>query len=161
MDWLNVESIEDLKAFGNLQKTRVLIRKDLETLFKNKKSKDKNIVEMIKLNSGSWQGLFDKIIALRSVIEDLQNNLVNNNIVKEGYFNNLACEYIFYILELDGKQRADKLKITMKCYSNKKIAKKWRDSIAKVIHPDKCPNKGATEAIVKLNQLYEEMVGNE
>ena len=49
----------------------------------------------------------------------------------------------------------------MKCYSDKVAAKEWRDSIAKVIPPDKCKHINANEAICKLNQLYEDMVSIE
>ena len=171
MEWLNVNSVEDLKKFGKMNNVKLIAKKDIESLFKDKKSKEKNIVNMISINSGSWVGLYQKIVALREVISYLDDNVITKNfedIIKEQnhseekalvYFNSKEAEYIFYLLELDGKQRADKLNITMKCYSNKNEAKAWRDSIAKVIHPDKCKNKRASEAICKLNQLYEDMIG--
>lgn len=171
MEWLNVNSVEELKKFGKINHVKSIAKKDIESLFKNKNSKDKNIVYMISINSGSWVGLYQKIVALREVISYLEDNVIikniddTNKVANESedktsvYFNSKEAEYIFYLLELDGKQRADKLNITMKCYSNKNEAKMWRDSIAKVIHPDKCKNERASEAICKLNQLYEDMIG--
>lgn len=166
MEWLNIESVEELKQLGTMRKVIRMIKKDMADLFKDKESRDKNIVSMIEVKSNSWQGLYQKIVALREVITYIDGNfIINKNIDNlkeegrdEGYFNSKESEYIFYLLELDGKQRADKLNITMKCYSSKKEAKLWRDSIAKIIHPDKCNNSRANEAICKLNQLYEDML---
>lgn len=171
MEWLNVNSVEELKKFGKLKPVKSVIKRDIINLFKDKNSKDKNTVEMLSVNSGSWLGLYQKIVALREVISYVNNNVIikdSDNITQEtnqkekkrsAYFKSKEAEYIFYLLELDGKQRADKLKISMRCYSNKNEAKAWRDSIAKVIHPDKCKDERANEAISKLNQLYEDMVG--
>ena len=72
-----------------------------------------------------------------------------------------ACEYIFYLVELDGKLRMDKLGITPTLFSNKKTAKRWRDRISKVIHPDCCHHQRASEAMAELNQLYNQMTGGE
>lgn len=164
MDWLWADSVDDLKKLGKMNEVKSLIKKDIADLFKDKKSKDKNIVEMIKVTSGSWKGLYDKVTALREVIFYLgskNNDSDECNDEDEKYFKSKADEYIFYLLELDGKQRADKLNITMKCYSDKSEAKKWRDSIAKVIHPDKCNNERANESLSRLNQFYKEMLGDE
>jgi len=46
----------------------------------------------------------------------------------------------------------------MSCYSDKIAAKRWRDYIVKLIHPDRCKNEKAGEALVELNQLYEDMI---
>lgn len=173
MEWLNVSSVEELKKLGKLKPVITLIKKDTEKLFKDKESKDKNIVSMLSIKSNSWVGLYQKIVALREVICYLNNNVMKlskelgeekREFLKNNdfdYFTSKEAEYIFYLLELDGKQRADKLKITMNCYSNKNKAKVWRDSIAKVIHPDKCKDERAHDAICKLQQLYEDMIGFE
>ena len=132
MEWININSIDDLKKMGKLKPVMKMIKDDLAKLYAGKRSKDKNIVEMINVRSNSWQGLYDKIIALREVINSVESNYINSNNKTEfqvtarkstSYFNSLEAEYIFYLLELDGKQRADKLHITMKCYSDKAFAK--------------------------------------
>lgn len=173
MEWLKVSSVDELKKLGKIQQTMLVIKKDIERLFQDKKSKDKNVAAMLSVKSNSWDGLYQKIIVLREVISYINDNAIikNSDVVtkvesqgeidESAYFKNKEAEYIFYLLELDGKQRSEKLNITMKCYSNKKEAKIWRDSIAKIIHPDICKDQRANEAICKLNQLYEDMVGVE
>lgn len=50
------------------------------------------------------------------------------------------------------------LNITEQCYSNKTVAKKWRNTIAKTIHPDICNIETSKEALSELNKIYENMV---
>lgn len=122
---------------------------------------------MITIKSNSWVGLYQKIVTFRELVTYLNDKVIEkgneNKEAKQSnyesvYFTSKEAEYIFYLLELDGKNRAEKLNISMKCYSNKSEAKRWRDSIAKVIHPDICKNPRAKEAVLKLNQLYEDMI---
>ena len=68
-------------------------------------------------------------------------------------------EYIFYLLELEGELRMQKLGINKSHFTNKKKAKQWRDKISKEIHPDKSDHKKAEEAMAKLNSIYEAMIG--
>ncbi|MEG1003048.1 hypothetical protein [Clostridium sp.] len=166
MKWINVTSVSELKKFKTLKNARISINKDVNDFFKKKGCKDKNINGMIKINSNSWQGLYDKIVIFRELLKefDIDESEISEIEVKEisrsksKYFSSEECEYIFYLLELDGKERGDKLKITRDCYFDKKVAKKWRDNIAKKLHPDKCSHKEAANAISKLNQLYEDMI---
>ena len=160
MEWINVNSVEELKKIcKKLSIAKKMIKVDIEKMYNGKESKDKNISEVIKISSNSWKGLYDKIKAFREITNYIDLTYINKN--SNIYFKSKGAEYIFYLLELDGKQRAEKLNITMKCYSYKVAAKEWRDSIAKVIHPDKCKHINANEAICKLNQLYEDMVSIE
>lgn len=154
MEWFNVESVDELKKLGKFREIGAKIKKDC------------NGIVNIKL--GSWKNLYNSILSLRQLVLDLQGYkvIVKDNIeVNRGqatnvYFNSLASEYIFYLLELDGKDRLDKLNINRKYYSNKKLAKGWRDKIAWEIHPDRCNIDGADRALAKLNQLYEGMISN-
>lgn len=165
MDWLNANNIEDIKKFGTLNEVKKIIKNDLKVYFSGVKSKDKNIIEMISVKSSSWIGLLDKIKALKIFVNefsDIKNNeIYNSDAYNNDYFKSKTDEYIFYLLEMDGKQRAEKLKINRKCYLNETEAKKWRNQIAKELHPDKSNHKKATQATAKLNQLYKEMVGYE
>lgn len=167
MDWINVKSVDDLRNFKTLKNARIEINKDIKEFFKKKKCKDKNINEMIKITSNSWKGLFDKIVVFREFLNEFtvsknEISTIETKEINEGesskYFICDEYEYIFYLLELDGKERANKLKITRECYSDKKVAKKWRDNIAKKLHPDKCKHEDAACAVAKLNQLYEDMI---
>ena len=114
---------------------------------------------------GSWKNLYNSIIELKQLIHEFEGEInegnINNNYNDNKYFISKASEYIFYLVELDGKERMEKLKVTRKHYSNKKVAKEWRDNIAKEIHPDVCKIKDAEKAIAKLNQLYSGMISNE
>ena len=79
----------------------------------------------------------------------------------EQYFISPSIEYIFYLVELDGEIRMNKLNITSKLFKDKKEAKSWRDKISKLIHPDVCPHAKSSEAMMKLNELYQQMTGRE
>lgn len=76
--WLTVNSIDELKSLGNLKNVKLMIKSDINTLFNQKESKDKNISEMIKIQSNSWKGLFQKIIAFREVVSYF-NNIYDNS----------------------------------------------------------------------------------
>ena len=154
MEWFNVKSLDELKKLGKFREVGTKVKSDC------------NGIVNIKL--GSWKNLYNSIVNLRNFLDRLQgehqqvttNTKVIANQSSNGYFNSLASEYIFYLVELDGKDRLDKLKVNRKFYSNKKLAKSWRDKLAKEIHPDKCNIPQAKEAIAKLNQLYEGMIDN-
>lgn len=165
MDWLNAQSLTDLKKYKTLTNLTKEINKDIKNLFGNKTFKDKNTIKIIDIKSNSWKGMYDKIVTFRAIINELNSNddVVASNSVSNynGAFKSQVDEYIFYLLELDGKVRADKLNVTRGCYSNKKDAKAWRDNIAKIIHPDKCSDCRANEAYLKLTDMYEEMLGYE
>ncbi|WP_252250813.1 hypothetical protein [Clostridium sp. ZBS13] len=136
MEWLKCETKEKIlkEKYGSLDKLRKAIKKDCRQLLLQYNSSDKNVIEMFRITSGSWKGIVDKINIFKNVIKKL-NMDVNK-------------------VEIDGVKRAKALNITKIQYSNKKATKKWRDNIAKKIHPDICNVKGANKAISKLNQLY-------
>lgn len=156
MEWFNVNSIDELKKLGKFREIGSKVKTDC------------NGIVNIKL--GSWKNLYNSILNLHNLMDQLQgdtkiNSLTDNTEVISGqvsdtYFTSTAAEYIFYLLELDGKDRLNKLNVTKRLYSNKKLAKSWRDKIAWEIHPDKCKISGANKAFAKLNQLYEGMIDN-
>lgn len=74
------------------------------------------------------------------------------------YFSSEACEYLFYLLELDGEVRMTKLGITRTLFMKKEAAKKWYRQIAKLIHPDHCTHPNATRGMDVLNDLYTQMI---
>ena len=176
MEWLKCDTEEKVlkENYGTLKNLIKSIKIDNKDLFSNYESKDKNIGDMIKITSNSWKGITEKIIIFKEVIKSLniniygENNAYKNSYLKnnedgknveekENFFKSEEAKIIFYLLEIDGLKRAKALNITRMQYSNKKEAKKWRDNIAKKIHPDICKHKEAARAISKLNQLYEEM----
>ena len=152
MEWFNVESLDELKKLGKFREVGAKVKTDC------------NGIVNIKL--GSWKNLYNSILNLHELLDQLQiskavpTTPVFSQEAYNNYFVSPAAEYIFYLVELDGKDRLDKLNVTRKLYSNKKLAKSWRDKSAKEIHPDKCSIPNSKEAIAKLNQLYEGMIDN-
>ena len=79
------------------------------------------------------------------------------NYDEEMYFKTKECRYIFALVELDTELRSEMLGITLELYENSVKAKRWYNSIAKIIHPDISKHPNAKEAMSKLNELYEGM----
>ena len=75
----------------------------------------------------------------------------------KGFFINESVEVIYYLTQLDGKARADKLGIQMKHYASKKQANIWHDKLLNKIKNSEHELKD--EAIEKLEHLYKEMIG--
>lgn len=139
------ESKDELKSIGEFKTLKTIIN----DLFEN------NII----ISTNSWENLYKSI----SNIKELCNLSRSNHPSKANNFNDLyfkgeAEKYIFYLLELDGKQRLDKLGINKLHYAKKEIASKWRNNIAKLIHPDVCNHPNAEKAISELNDMYKEMI---
>ena len=158
MDWMNASNVEELKKLGKFKEVREQIKQDI------------NADKMIKISGRGWKELYQSIQKFKETISKLQgkdSSRVNNQteiiIPHENhiYFATQVCEYIFYLVELDGKLRMDKLGITPTLFSNKKAAKQWRDKISKAIHPDHCLHEKANEAMAQLNALYHQMTGGE
>lgn len=99
-----------------------------------------------KITARGWDDLFKKISEFKPA---------------DTYFISDATEYIFYLVELDGEARTKKLNITSNLFKNQKAAKSWRDKISKTIHPDICHHVKASEAMTKVNELYQQMTGRE
>ncbi len=74
------------------------------------------------------------------------------------YFISREAEIIFYLVELEGETRLKKLGINRTHYSNKNKATKWRNDLAKLIHPDKCDHPEAVKAFTILEKMYHEMI---
>ena len=74
------------------------------------------------------------------------------------YFKSNADQYIFYLVELDGKTQATKLGISKLMYHNADLAKKWYRQIAKIIHPDITKHPKSEEAMSVLNDIYKKMM---
>lgn len=145
-------TIEELKKIGNIRK----LRKELKEL----------LGDNIKIKTKSWKDLLESIEALKKIAElinkmdSTQEEKEEHELDKEQdlYFKGEAEKYIFYLLELDGKTRLNKLGVNKMHYAKKETASKWRNEIAKKIHPDNCTNKMAQKAMNELNYLYREMV---
>lgn len=95
---------------------------------------------------------------------DIDNNVSKKDeIIEENdkYFKSKVHRIVFALVELETESRAQILNITNELYHDKKKAKKWRDNLSKMIHPDICKIDGAVEAMSVLNELYEGMIEDE
>lgn len=159
MEWVNVSCIDELKALGNFREVSKLVKSEAG--------------EVGKISGRGWQTLYDSIVAFRTTINKFNKNECKDKIENdtkaefkdkdvndEFYFTSKAMEYIFYLLELDGEIRMKKLEVTKSHFSSKKNAREWMKNISKEIHPDKCKNSKAVDAMAKLNNMYSSMVKN-
>ena len=77
--------------------------------------------------------------------------------MEELFFKDKVSAKIFYLTQLTGEIQMKFLGITMGHYSNKKLAKKWRDEQLKVLV--NCEHGFKDLAIEKLEKLYRGMGG--
>lgn len=151
MRWVEVTSVEDLKALGNFREVSKIIKEDLEGI--------------ADIKDRSWKGLYDKVIKFRQLLESMIKNESTKeiNTIEENYsfFTSKANEYIFYLTELEGDIRMKKLGITKSHFTSKKKSKEWRDKISKEIHPDINHHPKSQDAMAKLNSIYSSMIGKE
>lgn len=145
MNLFNANSEEELRKYGKLNN----VRNELKKLLGSE----------VKIKSNNWSNLFKSITALKRISLYIFGD--NNNVellTNDIYFKGETERYIFFLLELDGEQRLEKLGVNRVHYSNKEIADKWRNGIAKIIHPDVCSHIKAEEAMAELNEMYREML---
>lgn len=149
---LKAENIEEFKELGKMLEIKYEVQEKLG--------------DRIKIRSRSWEELFSAIQQLKQLLNFQLNeiassnqlNLPSKNDSNIDYFKTRTDEIIYALIELKGKQRQEKLNITKFCYNNAQYAKKWRNDILKLIHPDKTKHPRAEEAMTLLQELYEGMV---
>ena len=74
---------------------------------------------------------------------------------KNLYFKDEEAKYIFYLVEIGGKNQTDLLGIKRIHYINKDMAKSWYEEIKNKIMDSKHPK--LTEALAELEKLYKGM----
>ncbi len=143
MDFFSASSVEELKKCGKLKQVRAVIKEMFEP--------------NIKIKANTWENLYKSINDLKKIIPyipiETETKQTNNL-----YFKGDAEKYIFFLLELDGKERSDRLGINKVHHIDKEVATQWRNKIAKIIHPDVCKHCKAEKAMAKLNEIYEGMI---
>lgn len=77
--------------------------------------------------------------------------------MEELFFKDKVSAKIFYLTQLSGETQMKFLGITIAHYSNKKLAKKWRDEQLKVLK--NCEHGFKDLAIEKLEKIYKGMGG--
>lgn len=145
MSWIHVDSVEELKSFGKFNEVKAMIKQDVGV--------------NIKITGRGWKELFTSIQNFKALVESLELVSVKEVADDSHYFASVGTEYIYYLVELDGELRTQKLGISKAQFTNKKKAKEWRDQIVKQIHPDVNHHPNATQAMNILNEIYATMVG--
>lgn len=169
-DWININNEEEFKKLGNFIYVRKLIKEDLNE-FKSKNCiTEIDILKVLHMTSNSIIGLVEKIKVIKTFVKanyinvEEKNDLEKNNSTDVNsdreYFKSEAHELIYYLIQLDGEERMDKLNIYSTHYHDKELAKSWYKDIAKKIHSDKLNNReiiGAEEAMSELTAIYKKM----
>ncbi|HFJ9494793.1 hypothetical protein CN520_02720 [Bacillus cereus] len=148
MKWFEVKTVEELRQLGKLKDIKFKVSNDLGP--------------NIKVVARSWDDLFVAVKSLKRFVEFKTGSYefkekVENNVP---YFKSEVDKLIYYIMELDGEVRQEKLNITPFHYQNKEFATTWRNKLMKKLHPDVCKHPMAQKATVELNYLYARMVQN-
>ncbi|MGL4335259.1 MAG: hypothetical protein ACRCST_00090 [Turicibacter sp.] len=145
MKWVDVKSVEELKTLGKFR--------DVCTEVKTSAGPN------VKISGKGWQQLFDSIVEFKKSASQVKPSSLSVNEKDNDYFVNDAVEYIFYLVELEGDVQMKKLGIGKTHFTNKRVAKTWRDKISKQIHPDVSNHPKASDAMANLNDLYQQMTG--
>lgn len=112
--------------------------------------KKKIILDVEELLDSQTEDKFEFLFSLQ-IIQQLFN--------KNEFFISQEEEYIFYLTQLDGEVRQQKLKALPPLYANKKAATLWRNKIIQIIHPDKSRHPFVNKASQQLELMYKEMTG--
>ena len=124
----NIKSIEDLENSGSITDWIVYLRNLIKPL----------TIEEIE----TYTELFE-------IVRAIQKNWLP---VIDGPFISKQAEIIYYLTELDGKKRAEKLGLNDEHYNDKAKAKIWYQKLSNLVHPDKGGNK---EAFSTLKKIYD------
>lgn len=149
MEWLETETLEDLKQLGSYRKMREEIKNSLGN--------------RIYFKARGWADLWEVVQSIRQLklsgilpqkIEQYQANVSDENLM---YFKSEADRIIYALLRLDGEQRLRELGVNKSHTRDLEKAKSWRNKLAKLIHPDVCKHPESVEASTELTNLYEQM----
>lgn len=138
MKWHECVDKSELKEIGCFSDVKEIIADDLKG--------------KMKITARSWQELYEKI----SLLQLLFSRTKPEKLWFDG-FETEAQKYLFCLTQIDGKNRQKNLGVSGLHYKNKDLAKKWKQKIAQKIHPDKCSDSRAKEAINILDSMFQEM----
>lgn len=132
----NKLKISEISSLGDIQEYEKIssLKEDLQ-----------KIIYPLIIEADTDEELFDVIKVLKSKWVDL---LI-------GPFVSEQQEFIYYLTKLEGKQRNKALGITDEHYENKKLANKWKKSLAQKVASDK---GGCDQAMAVLLNIYEALV---
>lgn len=128
-----INSLNDIKEYEKASNLREDIQKLVSPL-KIKADTDEELLNAVKVLKYKWTDLL------------------------QGPFISEQQELIYYLTQLEGKQRNKALGITDEHYENKNLAKKWKKSLAQKIASDK---GGCDQALIVLVGIYEALVDDD
>lgn len=151
MNWIQAKTLADLQSYGSFKDVRRSIQNSLG--------------ERLSLKARSWKDLLVAVKHLqalticRSSSSSELSEEVDYSTEASLYFKSEAARIIYALLNLDGELRLKELGIDRSHYKDSNKAKKWRNEIAKLIHPDLCEHPQSSLATNKLTELFESMIG--
>ncbi|MBD2269507.1 hypothetical protein H6F62_12210 [Anabaena sp. FACHB-1391] len=159
MEWLNAKTFEEFKNLGTFNAVRQQIKTDLGTKLELKVRGWKDLWEAVqnvqKLSSSTFKIINSDISDINSEINiETEDNVDDSSL----YFKSESARIIYALVELDERYRLNELGVDITHYRNAEKAKKWRNKIAKLIHPDYCQHPKATLAMNILTDVFSNMV---
>ncbi|HEY9828806.1 MAG TPA: hypothetical protein V6D19_25585 [Stenomitos sp.] len=142
MNWIGVESVQELKKNGSFREVKKKIQEDL--------------TQSIQIKARGWKDLLKIIEKIKSLNNCELDKSTNNS--SNLYFISDATRYIYSLVELDGEFQLKELGINRTHFRDKSKAKQLRNTIAHEIHPDKCNHPKASDAMDELNNLFKEVL---
>jgi bifunctional DNA-binding transcriptional regulator/antitoxin component of YhaV-PrlF toxin-antitoxin module len=141
MSWIQSTTLKELQSFGSFKDVRNTIQDYLG--------------ERLKLKARGWKNLLEVVEHIRSLTIPSESISTGDSL----YFKSEAARIIYALVKLDGEQRLRELKIDRSYYRDSEKAKKWRNEIAKLIHPDRCNHPQSAVATNKLSEIFNSMIG--
>lgn len=151
MNWIQSTTLKELQSCGSFKDVRHAIQDYLGTRLQLKVRGWKNLLEVVEhLRSFT---ISSKAISTLGFSKEI--NFYDGDSL---YFKSEAARIIYALVKLDGDQRLQELKIDRSYYRDSEKAKKWRNEIAKLIHPDRCNHPQSAVATNKLSEIFNNMI---
>jgi len=138
MKWYECSNESDLKKIGSFSDVKKIIYHDLKG--------------KINITARSWRKLYEKI----NLMQDLFFHSKLGELSFDGFVSETQ-KYLFCLTQIDGKNRQKNLGVSGLHYRNIDLAKKWKRKIVQKIHPDKCADPRAKDAMLILENMFLEM----
>lgn len=151
MNWIQSTTLKELQACGSFKDVRHAIQDYLGTRLQLKVRGWKNLLEVV-------EHLHNFTISSKSISALQVSEEINFSEGDSLYFKSEAARIIYALVKLDGEQRLKELKIDRAYYRDSEKAKKWRNEIAKLIHPDRCNHPQSAVATNKLSEIFNNMI---
>lgn len=136
VDLVRVTSIDQLKRLGSFREVKQTFQDRLGP--------------GVRVRARSWQGLLE---AIRGTVAGCTPRPE-----RHAFFASEAARAIFALLHLHGDPQFDMLDITVRHFGDRRLARRWRDHVARLVHPDRCDHPAAARAMAEVSDIYEAML---